>query len=245
MSDIFREVDEEVRHEQYKKLWAQYGHFAIAAAIVIAGGTLAYQGWQSYSKSQRESQADQYVAAVELLASEDTPDRAIAAFQEVARESGTGYRLLAALREAALLAHSGQITQAVAVYDQISSDSAFESIFQDLAKIRAAQALADSASLSDIKTRVASLLTDLNPWRFSAREIVALAAYREGNLAEARAGFESLVLDPLAPQSVKTRANEMISALGPGDVQETQETSTAPVVSSEKKTVLPESSQEQ
>ena len=88
MSDIFREVDEEVRHEQYKKLWSQYGHFVIAAAVVIAGGTLAYQGWQSYSKSQRESQADRYMVAVETLGSADSPEQAIVAFKDVTEDSG-------------------------------------------------------------------------------------------------------------------------------------------------------------
>ncbi len=220
MSDPFREVDEEIRHEMYKKLWAQYGHFVIVAAIVIAGGTLAYQGWQSYSKAQKESRSDQFIAAVELLDSGATLEQASAAFQSVARESSSGYRLLAKFHEAALLTDSGKASEAVAVYDQISVDGAAMSIFQDLARIRAAQALIDSASLSDVKARVASILNDTNPWRFSARETVALVAYREGNIEEARNGFESLVLDIQTPPSIKERANEMIAVIGFPDVLE-------------------------
>ena len=215
MSDPFREVDEELRNEQYKKLWARYGNFVIAAAVVIAGGTLAYQGWQTYSKAQRESQSDEYIAAVELLASGATPNQAAEAFQAVANESSSGYRLLARFRTAALLMEADKIAEAVAVYDQISIDGSATSIFQDLARIRAVQSLTDSASLSDIKARVTRLLNDENPWRFSARETVALVAYREGKLEEARSGFISLVLDLQTPDSIKARANEMIAIMGP------------------------------
>ncbi len=34
MSDIFTEVDEEVRREQLKKLWERYGNYAVAAAVL-------------------------------------------------------------------------------------------------------------------------------------------------------------------------------------------------------------------
>ena len=35
MSDIFHEVDEEVRREQLKKLWQKYGWLVIAACVLV------------------------------------------------------------------------------------------------------------------------------------------------------------------------------------------------------------------
>src|SRR5262249_62201699 len=35
VSDIFQEVDEEVRREQLKKLWDRYGNYAVAAAFLL------------------------------------------------------------------------------------------------------------------------------------------------------------------------------------------------------------------
>ena len=34
MSDIIREVDEELRHERYKKLWDRFGLYVIGAALL-------------------------------------------------------------------------------------------------------------------------------------------------------------------------------------------------------------------
>ena len=38
MSDIFREVDEDLRHEQYKKLWDRFGIYVIGLAVLIVLG---------------------------------------------------------------------------------------------------------------------------------------------------------------------------------------------------------------
>ncbi len=45
MSDIFREVDEEVRREQLKKLWERYSILIVAVAVLIVAGV---GGWRGY-----------------------------------------------------------------------------------------------------------------------------------------------------------------------------------------------------
>src|SRR5262249_59045441 len=44
VSDIFHEVDEEVRREQLKKLWDRYGNYAVAAAGLLLVGGVARGG---------------------------------------------------------------------------------------------------------------------------------------------------------------------------------------------------------
>ena len=43
MSDIFREIEEDLQRDRYKKLWEKYGNLVIAAAVVLVLGTA---GWQ-------------------------------------------------------------------------------------------------------------------------------------------------------------------------------------------------------
>src|SRR5436305_1144715 len=45
VSDIFHEVDEEVRREQLKKLWERYGNLLIAACVLVV---LATAGWRTH-----------------------------------------------------------------------------------------------------------------------------------------------------------------------------------------------------
>jgi hypothetical protein len=43
MSDIFQEVEEDVRRERYEKLWKKYGNYIIALAVLIVAGVAAWQ----------------------------------------------------------------------------------------------------------------------------------------------------------------------------------------------------------
>ena len=45
MSDIFREVDEEVRGEKLKQLWERHSNLIVALALLVV---LAVGGWRGY-----------------------------------------------------------------------------------------------------------------------------------------------------------------------------------------------------
>jgi len=45
VSDIFHEVDEEVRREQLKKLWDRYGNYVVAAAFLLVAAVAAWRGY--------------------------------------------------------------------------------------------------------------------------------------------------------------------------------------------------------
>ncbi len=44
MADIFHEVDEEVRRDQFKKLWDRYSIYIVAFAVLIVAGIGAWRG---------------------------------------------------------------------------------------------------------------------------------------------------------------------------------------------------------
>ena len=50
---IFREIDEELRQENFAKLWKKYGNLIIAGAIVLVVAVGGYQGWRNYDLNAR------------------------------------------------------------------------------------------------------------------------------------------------------------------------------------------------
>ncbi len=52
MSDIFREVEEDVRRERLEKLWKPYGDYVIAAGRGRLLGIGGYKLWQRYETSR-------------------------------------------------------------------------------------------------------------------------------------------------------------------------------------------------
>ena len=91
MSDIFHEVDEEVRREKLKKLWERWGNYALAAAVLVV---LAVAGWRLWDwwETKKAQQAGAAFESALTLAETGKHDEAEAAFAKVAVDSPAGYR---------------------------------------------------------------------------------------------------------------------------------------------------------
>lgn len=73
----------------------------------------------------------------------------------------------------------------------------------------------DSSSLADIESRLGDLNTRENPWRNAAREIIALAAFKAGDVKQADRLYTEIIGDLTAPQGMRERAQIMLSLLQP------------------------------
>ena len=65
----------------------------------------------------------------------------------------------------------------------------------------------------EVEDRLAPMLGDDNPWRYSARELVATATMASGDTAAAREAYQALVDDVNAPSGVRARSAEMLAIL--------------------------------
>ena len=210
VSDIIREVDEELRRENYEKLWRKYGSYALGLAALIVLGVAAYFEWQHYTANQHAERARQYEAALQLVAAADPG--APAALQAVA-SGADGYAALAQLQEAALKAKAGDVNGAVAIYEKMTTDGAIDQSLRDLALILLALHTADTAAPDLLAQRLQPLTAASSPWRYSALELTAVLAQRAGDNAKAEQILTALADDLNAPQALRQRATEMLHAL--------------------------------
>ncbi len=216
MADAFHEVDEELRREQYEKLWKKYGKYVIAFAVVVVLGTGASVGWKEYTAAARQSESARFAAAVRLIASGEEAQGA-AALGALADDAGAGYRTLARLRQAAALRRIGDHGVALSVYDRLAADDGVDGHLRDLARLLGAQAQLELGAADDeVAARLDPLLTGGNPWRHSARELRGALALRQGDLDTARREFASLTDDAGAPPGIRARAAEVLAAVKQG-----------------------------
>jgi hypothetical protein len=210
VTDIFHEVDEEVRREQLKKLWERYGNYLVAACVLVVIGVGAWRGYEWWQAKQAAQSGAAFERAV-TLAEAGKHQEAVAAFAKLATDSAAGYRVLARLREAAELAPTDS-KAAVAAYDAIAADNRAGQVIQDLAAVRASFLLVDTAPYAEIVKRLEPLTAADRPFRHSAREILALSAWKVGDISTARRWTDMMMSDPLTPPGPRSRA-EMLSEL--------------------------------
>lgn len=217
MSDIFQEVDEEVRREQLKKLWERYSSYIIAVCVLVivaVGGWRGYEWWQTKRAAEAGAAFEQAVT----LAESGKRQEAEAAFAKLATGGTSGYRVLARLRDAAELGQTDR-KAAVQAYDEVAADNSVGIVMQDLAALRAGFLLVDNSSYADMRARLEPLTAPERVFRHSARELLALSAWKEGDMGSARKWTNMITDDPQTPAGARSRAEvlgELIAASGKG-----------------------------
>ncbi|HZQ39434.1 MAG TPA: tetratricopeptide repeat protein [Rhizomicrobium sp.] len=210
MTDIFREVEEDVRREKLEKLWKAYGNYVIAAVVLLFAGIAGWQVWERHDAQERAKVSDAFIAAQRIT----NPQTAASTFADIARTAPKGYAELARLSEAGAMFASGQTGPAVDLYKQIAKDD--NGPVGAVARLRAAWATADTASRKDLADLVKPLDQPGSPWRQSAQEVLAYADYRAMDTKDALAKYAILAADPESPDSLKRRAQAMTDFLKGG-----------------------------
>jgi hypothetical protein len=211
VSDIFNEVDEEVRREQLKKLWERYGNLIIAAAVMVVLAVAAWRGYD-YWQARQAAVAGSAFDAATVLADQGKHDEAEAAFTKLAADGTAGYRLLARLRSAEELGEHDP-KAAVTAYDAIAADNASQPLLGNLASIRAALLLVDTASFDEMTRRLEPLAQPNGAFRHTARELLAWSAWRNGDQAAARRWADAAKSDPEAPNALRARMDVLTTLL--------------------------------
>lgn len=207
MSDILREVDEELRHERYRKLWDRYGLYVVAAAVLLVLAVAGWRGWEWYAARQAAEASARFETAMQL-SRDGKPAEAEKAFEEIAKDGTGGYRTLARFRAAAE-AGKADAKAGVAAFDAIAADTALEGPMRDIARLQAAYLLVDTGSVAEIRGRMDPLAVPGGAFRHSANEVIGLAHYRAGEYEQAAKVFATMMSDPETPPALRQRAQVM------------------------------------
>lgn len=213
MVDVFEQVEEELRSERYRRLartWLPVLGGVLAVALAAA---LAWWGWQSYVSSQADKASAAYEKGVEALQGGKTAE-ARTAFADAAKAGG-GYQSLALMQQAGLALSEKKTTEAVALFDE-AAKATRDPLLSDIAALKAAFLMMDTASLEDVQKRLEPLTGDKRPMQAFAQEALAMAQLQHGKTADARQAFVQLQLGQDVPDPVRQRAQAAVQAIDTG-----------------------------
>jgi hypothetical protein len=209
---FIREVNEELRSDQMKGAWLRFGRYIIAIAVLIVLGTVAKVSYDYWEDNQSSGAGDQFLAAMQL-ADQNKNDEALAALEKLEKEGHGAYPVLARLRAATVLSQKGDNAGAIAAFNEIGKDNSVPAAVRDAAKIRAGWLLIENGSYEQVSAAVEEMAVPSNAFRHSAREALGLAAYKAGNMAQARQWFQAIKDDADSPRNVANRAQMMLDII--------------------------------
>jgi hypothetical protein len=213
VSELFSEVDEEVRRDQLKKLWERYSIYIVAGALLIIAAVGGWRGYQ-YLEAKKAAEAGAAFDKAIELAEQNKHAEAETAFTELAAKAPSGYGMLARLRAAAEAANRDP-KAAAKLYDEIAADRSVGTPEQDLARIRAAGLLLETTSYPNMLQRLEPATAPGATFRHTARELLALSAWRANDAAAARQWLDLIANDGETPPSLRSRTEALQALLPP------------------------------
>ena len=206
--DVFiREVDEDLSQDRQLAFLRRYGPLLGAAAALLIGIVGGAEILETRREAARAEAAEAYVATLD----EGTDPDALLQFASAA---DGGYRALARMRAAGLLARQGEAQQAINTYAAVSDDDRLPAALRDLARIRAGYlALEEGEGAAD--AAITGVTTEaLLPF---AREVSALAAMDRGDYRTAAATFRAIEQTQTAPADLRGRASALAALAEAGE----------------------------
>jgi len=195
MSDIFQEVDEEVRRDKAAEFWKKYQNQILAGAVLIVLASAGFRYWQYEREKAEQAAGDQFQQALAALEGGKL-DEAKAGFDTIAAQGPSGYRALAQMAAAGAKAHSDP-QGAIGAFDAVAGDAAIDPLLRDAARLRAALLRVEmSGEQQKGEAALTSLSTDNGSYRRIARLALGALALQRKDYDDAAKQFDLVLGDP-------------------------------------------------
>ena len=217
MTDLFEEVEEQLRSDRYRDLARQYLPLLLGIAAAALVATLAYWGWDYYQRQTIAKASDAYAEAIAAMQTGER-DKAKRLWTEVSKSQAKGYKALSLMHLAAFEQQANRTTEELKLLDE-AAKAAPDPILGDLARLKSAFALIDTAPYKEVEGRLTPLMEDGRPYRLQAREALAFAKLMAGDTAGARGDFVVLSISPAAGEGVQQRAQAALGLIDAGSMK--------------------------
>ena len=213
MSDVFQEVDEELREEKYKSIWRKFRYYLIGGLILFILGIAVNAFWKDYNLKEINERSERFFTAIEM-AQEDKVN-AIALLEEFANqeEKNSEYNaLIARFTEAAIRRSEKDFNGALVIYQSLEENNV-SNFYEDYAKLSSVEMLIALNNKKDAKLILDDLISNTSDLKYIAMEYMGYLEIDEGNFSKAQTIFTNIADDALSSVNMKNRSREVLSIL--------------------------------
>jgi len=110
MSELLREIEDDIKRERYDRLWNSFGKVMVGVSVVVVLITIGVVVWQNHRQEHAMEKTSEFIKGIDRLNIEDYKG-AIVVFDALAEDASAPYYPLSLLRKAqaqnALSDHEG------------------------------------------------------------------------------------------------------------------------------------------
>lgn len=210
---FFKEVEENLRRDQFQNFFKTYGGWVIGAVILFLAAVGGWIYWEQQQKQQSAAQSEELHAVFGDIADQQmktVPQR----LDKLDDSSNDIVKASAILAEAAVALDKNDRAAATAKYRQVAEDKGLPPAYRDLGTIRSTALEFDAIAPEQVIARLEPLAKAGNPWFGSAGEMTALAMIKQGKRQEAGQLYAAIAKDPGVPDTIRARAVQVAGSLG-------------------------------
>tara|TARA_B100002019_G_C21143848_1_gene534664 strand:+ start:84 stop:716 length:633 start_codon:yes stop_codon:yes gene_type:complete len=209
MSDILRQVDEDLRKERLSNLFKKYGLYTILTLMVIIGSVIGYQVKVSVDKSNSEKLIEQYIKSINIK----DPNISINGLKEITESTNNYISGLAQLKLSRLYLQNGDKKKNNIILKEIMNNNDYEQIVIDLARYYYLILNINDLSKTEFDDILSNTSLKLSKFEFLFTEIRAIRGLITNDHYDSKELFQSLISNPNVPLDIKDRANKFIKLI--------------------------------
>tara|TARA_B100000401_G_scaffold435713_1_gene377906 strand:- start:1550 stop:2182 length:633 start_codon:yes stop_codon:yes gene_type:complete len=206
MSDILRQVDDDLRKDKLHNLWNKYGLYAISSLLIIVVIIIVYQVKNYTDKINNEKLLEIYINA----SNEENTFLQISQFEELKNSNNKYLSGMAEFKIANLQIEKGNIQQGLTDLQEIIKNERYDPIINDLATYLLLVKKINDFTEDELMTFIDDDMLKESRFKFLFKELISIKKILHGKNDEGKKGFQELVDNPDTPIEIRIRATKFI-----------------------------------
>lgn len=209
---FIQEINESVKNDNIKQILDKYGLFILLFVVAAIVAAVSFESIKSWRMKQHFDSSNVYAYAINLKA-QGKFDESIKILEELKENSSNIYSDISQMQIANNLIEAGKTQEAVVELEKIAADKDIHPQIHDAAVIKLASFKLENAPKEEIEALLKPLTAENGNWAPIANEMLAMLAIRDKDFAAAKNLYGEIANDANASDSLKSRAQDMISIL--------------------------------
>ena len=209
MSDILRQVDEELRQDRLLNLWRRYRIYLICGLILLIGSVIGYQINKSVNQSFYEGEVEKYIGTSDLVDFNETIEN----LGKIENSNQLLISGIAQIKIAILLMENGKIQESKDKLLEIINDGKANAILTDLAIYFYLMSSLNDIPMDEINTYLSNNKLENSSFKYLFKETIAIKNLLSGNIKLSKEKFNELVNDENTPSDIVIRAAKFLDTI--------------------------------